>query len=200
MPTGYTAILGERDDVTFREFCLRCARAMGACIMQRDDPLDQLPLVDEVPSDYHEKALSTAREQLALYENMTLEQAQIEQLRILNKRRGEQNEVNSDRKVLGDRYRGMLAQVKAWEPPTSNHQGFKNFMLDQLRESIKFDCGSAGDSHEEEPISPAKWLQSEQSKAQNNCDYHIKHEREERERIAGRNRWKRDLIASLEEE
>lgn len=43
MPTGYTAIIEERADLSFRDFALRCARGMCACVMQRDDPMDELP-------------------------------------------------------------------------------------------------------------------------------------------------------------
>ena len=59
MPTGYTAIIEEKPDLTFREFALKCARGMGACIMQRDEGMDSLPRVDP-PSDYHLKAKEKA--------------------------------------------------------------------------------------------------------------------------------------------
>jgi hypothetical protein len=48
MPTGYTAMIEEREDVTFREFALTCARAFGACIMQRDNSLAEPPKPREV--------------------------------------------------------------------------------------------------------------------------------------------------------
>ncbi|VTR91619.1 unnamed protein product [Gemmata massiliana] len=34
----------------------------------------------------------------------------------------------------------MLEHVRAWEPPSTDHENLKQFMIDQLRESIDFDC------------------------------------------------------------
>ena len=47
MPTGYTAIIEDKPGLTLREFALRCARGMGACIMQRDDNMDEPPKAPE---------------------------------------------------------------------------------------------------------------------------------------------------------
>lgn len=41
MPTGYTADI--KDGITFRDFALRCARAFGATIMQRDEDISIPP-------------------------------------------------------------------------------------------------------------------------------------------------------------
>jgi hypothetical protein len=37
MPTGYTAAIGE--GIEFDKFVMQCARAMGACVMMRDEPI-----------------------------------------------------------------------------------------------------------------------------------------------------------------
>lgn len=42
MPTGCTAKLHE-DDQSFRDFALTCARAFGATIAMREEPLDAPP-------------------------------------------------------------------------------------------------------------------------------------------------------------
>lgn len=34
----------------------------------------------------------------------------------------------------------MIEEVSDWEPPTPEHVNLKKFMLQQLEESIKFDC------------------------------------------------------------
>lgn len=36
----------------------------------------------------------------------------------------------------------MLDQVQLWQPPTDDHMGLKEFMIQQIEESIKFDCAS----------------------------------------------------------
>src|SRR5690606_5838921 len=38
------------------------------------------------------------------------------------------------------RYLAMLEQVSAWSPPTEDHVCLKEFMKQQLTESIKYDC------------------------------------------------------------
>ena len=43
MPTGYTTDIYNGKDVTFKDFALKCARAFGACIHQREDNIDDLP-------------------------------------------------------------------------------------------------------------------------------------------------------------
>lgn len=65
MPTGYTEAVQSGEVTEFRDFALRCARAMGALIMMRDDPMDA-PIPDEFkPSDWNRKQLDKARFRLA---------------------------------------------------------------------------------------------------------------------------------------
>ena len=56
MPTGYTIDIYNGKKVTFKDFALNCARAFGACVMQRDDPADEKPKIMPEES-YHTKAL-----------------------------------------------------------------------------------------------------------------------------------------------
>ena len=42
--------------------------------------------------------------------------------------------------AIKTRYDAMESQVLAWEPPTPDHQGLKNFMLNQIVDSRKFDA------------------------------------------------------------
>jgi hypothetical protein len=41
MPTGYTAGVADGTITEFREYALLCARAFGACIMLRDEPVEE---------------------------------------------------------------------------------------------------------------------------------------------------------------
>jgi len=67
MPTGYTAKLCEGEQ-SFGEFALGCARAFGACVMQREDSMDDLPKAREHDGDvgYYSRALETARRKAAI--------------------------------------------------------------------------------------------------------------------------------------
>lgn len=53
MPTGYTHGVQDGTVTEFRDFALICARAFGATILMRDDPMDA-PIPDEFQSStYH---------------------------------------------------------------------------------------------------------------------------------------------------
>lgn len=41
MPTGYTSIIDDNENVTFKEYALRCARGFGALMHLRDESLDK---------------------------------------------------------------------------------------------------------------------------------------------------------------
>ncbi len=45
MPSGYTENIYYGKKVAFKDFALGCARAFGACVMQRDDPADVKPKI-----------------------------------------------------------------------------------------------------------------------------------------------------------
>lgn len=201
MPTGYTAILEDRDDVTFREFCLRCARAMGVCIMQRDDPGDKAMVLDERPSDYHERALNSAREQFALYESMTPERVAVIQEGDLAEARKQADEAIAKKQALQQRYCVMLKKVAAWKPPTQDHQGLKDFMVQQLADSLDWDCDVTYWLNQRQgPVDCEVWLEAKRDKAGKDCDYHAAELLKEVARVTDRNKWKRELVSSLVEE
>jgi hypothetical protein len=98
------------------------------------------------------------------------------------------------------RYSAMLAKVATWVPPTPDHAGLKEFMVNQLAESIDFDCGS---TYNEDAIEDALnadefhfWNEAVET-AKRHIEYHTKGLSEEVERINGRNQWRLDLIKSV---
>lgn len=103
----------------------------------RDDPSDA-PVPDEVlPDDYYLKQLEKARQDLAKYMDMTLEEAAAE-LKAMNEKHAQSKaeyrmKLDRDNQLLRD----MLVKVEAWEPPTVEHNGIKNFMLEQINISIE---------------------------------------------------------------
>ena len=76
MPTGYTDII-ESQDISLKDFALRCARAFGVSASLRGRPLDDgMPEKIELDSFYPD---SLAANRLALdeLERMTLEEAKV---------------------------------------------------------------------------------------------------------------------------
>jgi hypothetical protein len=198
MPTGYTDMI--KADTTFAAFAMRCARAFGACIEMRDDPLDA-PITEFHPGDYHLKSLEEAKARREAVRKMTSEEAWAEiekhnaDVRAYVKRENEQSAATRAR------YERMLALVEAWTPPTPNHENMKKFMREQITESIKFDCHDYSEYDWYKPFAgdAADWRTAELSKAQKDIEYHEKHYQEEVERCNKNNAWVKALRESLME-
>lgn len=170
MPTGYTSELHDGEQ-TFTDFVLTCARGMGALITMRDEPMDA-PIPDEfTPSmRYYLDSKASAEARLEALRAMTPEDIfranQNDRAAVLAERAKEAVKRHDMRK----RYEAMVAQVEAWEPPTEDHVGLKKFMLEQLHESIRFDCGDV--SWPPMPAEdPAEWFEAEIAQAERDIAY-----------------------------
>lgn len=197
MPTGYTAPVADGKVTDFATFAMQCARAFGALIEMRDAPVDaEIP--DEFkPSGYYEKQIGQREAELRRLQSMTLEQAE-ESARADHRDAVKRwHERIAERNRTRARYEAMLAETRAWEPPTPEHEGLKKFMIEQLEESIRFDC-SGGYDVEPQPVDAATWLARQVAEASRSLDWARKYHDEEVERVRGRNQWVRDLRESLQ--
>lgn len=192
MPTGYTAPVADGSVTDFRTFALQCARAFGACIMQRDDPMKDPPKHRE-PTDYHRKRLAEAQEELPKILDMTNEEAT--QAATADYEQAQAYYVKYEREAEEEdrRYSEMAAKVDAWEPPTADHDALKAFMLEQLRTSMR------GDFRLTAPVlqTGTEWKAERIQKLERDITYHTKKEAEEQERVAGANAWIDALYESL---
>jgi len=197
MPSGYTAIIGEKDDLTFREFALICARAFGACVEMREDSLSKEIPKEFVPSDYHKREISNHTIKLQELNAMTPHQAGLHAKKEYLDARKRYNEFLAKKDALKKKYLRMLEQVKKWTPPTEDHNGLYEFMIKQIEDSIKFDCG---DYSSMTPIekSAKVWLHDAIEREIKDIAYHTKEYSEEVERVNGRNEWIRVLRESLQ--
>jgi hypothetical protein len=84
--------------------------------------------------------------------------------------------------------------VQAWTPPTTEHQALKDFMIEQLTGSMKFD-----DFHWEPPhrLTGTEWLAAEREKAKRDIEYYTQEVAKERERVRSANEWLQQLTGSL---
>lgn len=193
MPTGYTADVADGKVTDFRTFALRCARAFGATIMQRDDPSDDPPKHRE-RSDFYDKHLVEARARLARLEAMTVEAADIEAQGEYQQALAHRKERIAENTERRNRYNAMLAEVVEWIPPTSEHVALKTFMIDQLTDSRKFD--------DFEPPVPkrrlaSQWLREEIAQTRANIARYIDEAAKEDERVGNANAWIDALYDSL---
>jgi hypothetical protein len=194
MPTGYTAAID--DGIDFKGFALLCARAFGATILMRDDPLDA-PIPDEfATTDYHPKAVEAAKARKFDLERMSLKQVKAAAETANHETAEYWRRANDRRTALRAKYEAMLAQVEAWTPPTPDHEGMKKFMREQIEESIRFDCNPAIVPN---PQPPGVWHAEQLAAADWDIAYHTKAYEEEVERCRLRTEWVRALRKSLEQ-
>jgi len=198
MPTGYTAKLMEKGQ-SFPDFVMTCAHAFGACVLMREEPLDT-PIPEFKPSTYHLKALEEAKAErarlLAMTDRQKIAFGQVAKTKSLK-----QNEEWLAKELAeNSRLLAIRDQVKAWEPPTSEHVELKKFMLQQIEISLN------KPEYIEQEIIKTKasfardYYDAALCAATRDIEYHTKEYREENERTAGRNRWVRELRANLGEE
>ncbi len=194
MPTGYTASVADGTVKDFPTFALQCARAFGATIMQRDDPMSEPPKLQE-PSQYHAKALAEAEAMQVELREMTEAEAWRRAEDEHTQKVAEYERIVANKRETKRRYETMLAEVRAWTPPTPAHSELREFMEKQLVESLDFDCCF-------EPKRPvartgSQWLAEKRQAVAHDIGYHRQHHAEEVERTNGRNAWIQALYDSL---
>lgn len=194
MPTGYTAAIA--DGITFQQYALTCARAFGALIEMRDEPMDAAIPDEFKPSTYHAEAVAVATAQLAKVKDMTPEQARLEADREFAAACAAYDKRIADRDALRTKYNDMLAKVQAWQAPTPEHAEYKKFMADQIQQSIDFDCSDSYDSAPE-CKSTDGWIAIAQAQAERDIRYHTEKHAEEVARAASRTAWVKALRDSL---
>ena len=194
MPTGLTA--GIAHDMSFEDFIWDCARQFGALISMRDYPKDA-PIPDAFNvSNYHTKALKQEKEMLEELKNMSRDaltdaaEAEFEcSLASYEKSIVEHAE-------LRDKYLAMQAKVESWEPPSPDHFELKTFMLNQIKESIDYDCS---DKYNICPARQTGFQHFNQylKRLLDSISDHTKEHRKEVKRAAGRTKWVQQLKQSL---
>jgi hypothetical protein len=197
MPTGYTAAVQDGKITEFSMFALQCARAFDALIDMRNEP-PGAPVPDrlEPHTSYYDDLIAAATARLTETRGLTEEEctkrATAAHADALDQHRQRQRERVEQR----IRYEVMLTKVEAWEPPTPDHVGLRDFMVSQLRESIRFDCDGMKWS-DPQLQSPEDWCAAMITSAERDLEYGTDKRREEIERTEKRNQWLTDLRASL---
>lgn len=196
MPTGYTAAVQDGKITKLADFALSCARAFGALITMRDEPFDA-PIPDEIkPSSHCAERAKEAQERIAKLDEMTPAAAQAALENEIKAHTSRKKKWAAEKAAQLARYNAMLVQVEAWHPPTAEHTELKDFMLNQLRDSIRGDCG--GEYWEPKlPVTATEWVKAERAKAERDHSYYTAEDAKERERAAKRTAWVRDLKDSL---
>lgn len=199
--TGYVHRMID-NQMNFEQFVMNCSRAMDALAMMRDDPMDaEIPERFE-PSDYYLQQEKEVRAKLAEIQGLS-DQQLIERGRTAKEKALEyfKNASGADSKDI-EACRTMLAQVEAWEPPTSDHQGLKEFMVQQLTSSIggaRVDMPSYWEERLEKEIakSPKQYVTEEIAELHRTIARSVEEYAKEVERTESRNLWLKQLRESL---
>ena len=203
MPTGYTAELSEKGQ-SFNDFVLTCARAFGACVHQRDDPLSVRPRPEKKSFDgYHTTHLNDALAALADVKTWT------EDKKISYGEEQKFTEIESYTRYLVEtkkkrqRYEAMIDEVSRWKPPSEDHIGLKKFMLEQLNTGMNGDCSESyyiEALEKAEKQTPMEYFDAYMRQLERDVEYHRKESEKEAQRDTGRSQWIEQLYESLGEE
>lgn len=204
MPTGYTAGILDGKITTFQEFAKQCMRAFGATIHMRDDDMSA-EYREDTPSGYHIEEIEKATKQLKEIKKLSDEEIIAKKMSELENSKA--YHLKSIKKAK-DGFKSLsyiLNDVREWEPPTSEHTGIKEFMIDQILKTIDFDCKTdyhydlLAEIELEMKNLNAKEIRLEMiSEANRSLDYHTTQYKMDVERCNNRNQWVKDFINSLE--
>lgn len=196
MPTGYTHNI-ENDDFTFEDFALSCAKAFGACISMRDLP-NNTPIPDEFkPDTYYQGKILEVQKQIEKHLNLTDEDwVELCDKDFEQKESRRIQSLNNNIKLL-DNYNKMLDKVKGWQAPSEEHVCLKEFMINQIQESIDFDCDIEYYSTPNTKDSIDVFKSETMGKLYKDLEYYTKNNEEDINRVSQRNVWIKQLRESL---
>lgn len=188
MPTSYTEKVGTGEVTDFAEYAMMCARNFGVCITLRDDPLSG-DIPEFRPDPHYERRLAEARAKLAEWDSMTAEQREekykAECREIDEYTKNGLQKVNETRK----RYEAMLEKAKAFASPTEEHKGFAKFIVEQLEQSIEFDCSTEFYDSMQDPPAFTDWVMQTQLRLTKALASASESLLEETEQCRKRNEW-----------
>lgn len=199
MPTGYTANI--ENDITFEDYVLGCARAFGATMHQRDDNMKDKPKLRNIESSYHVDALSEAKKTVAELEAMVGVNDRTKYgKKVIEEETASEQKYFNEKVSLRNKYEAMLQKAYNWFPPTPDHENLKTFMIEQITQSIDFDCNTKYTMDRLTELSKANPLdkyKDDLRRAYKNVEYHETELMKERQRNVDANKWISALYDSL---
>lgn len=142
MPTGYTQGILDGSIQSFNEFAKLCMRNFGACMHMRDEPFDA-EYKPAQPSEYYQEKIDKCKAELLLIESKSDEDFKADAIDVLK------TELSLIQKMI-DKCKenqvilySFMKQAKAFVPPTPDHDGIKEFMIDQIKSTIDYDGNSS---------------------------------------------------------
>jgi hypothetical protein len=133
MATGYTSGVVFGEVTSFADFAKTCARAFGALVGFRDDPVSpDIPTEVKPDTSYYEERLSDLCEEFEKISAMDeLSYSAFADEEESERRQATEKYISSCASEDA-RIAAMQSMVNAWTPPTDDHCGLKDFMIQQL--------------------------------------------------------------------
>lgn len=199
MPSGYTEgiLSGTINDLN--DFIWMCARGFGAFITQKDN-IDEPPILKEKPNPYYKNKIKQLLNEQQKYNEYTDNDWQKEYFKYIEDQLKDIDNNIKEKIESKEKYENILNQVKEWIPPNENFHKLKSFMINQIEESIDFDCDTSFWQERKNKISNLKLEQYKRNVLNDineslilNKEYYD----EEVQRVKERNQWKQQLIESI---
>lgn len=203
MPTGLTYEIYGGTDTSFRKYALRCATHMGAGAVatNRGDtelPIDKAPVIE--PDSYHKEMLKEAGAKLKHWVSLKVDPEEAKREYDLEvARRIEENAayLKKDDGVK-EKYVDMKRRVEEWNPG-KEYAPLKKLMLDQLDDSLNFDCHFEEYLPYKEPLPPVdEWIDSHIGFCLEEIKYHSEKYAEDCKRASECTAYLKGLYESLD--
>lgn len=199
MPSGYTEgiLSGTINDLN--DFIWMCARGFGAFITQKDN-IDEPPILKEKPNPYYKNKIKQLLKKQQKYNEYTDNDWQSTYLKYIEDQLKDIDNNIKEKIESKEKYENILNQVKEWIPPNENFHKLKSFMINQIEESIDFDCDTSFWQERKNKISNLKLEQYKRNVLNDINESLISNKEyydEEVQRVKERNQWKQQLIESI---
>jgi hypothetical protein len=194
MPSSFTAEVYDGTKNDLQSFALRCARGMTYTIHMRDMNFDIPPRLRVFPASLPEE-LRAAEAEVAALEAMSPEEVSVAAEEDYRRIVAARAEAAAEDEKVRVRYAVMRLKVETWEVPEAL-ASLKKFMLEQLDESQRHDCGMAV-WPEPTRISPQSWHFRALERARRNVAYLLGRISDESQMCEQSNAWITALYAAL---
>lgn len=194
--TGYVQHMIDNNQ-TFNEFAQTCAKAFGALISLRDEPLST-PIPEEFTCDpYHQNAIQETQKKL----DCLLEMSKTQMIQYGKKQIAKKIEVYKkilqEYKEINEKVNAMMEKTLTWTPPSPDHEGLKKYMIEQLKSSTQDVPYYEKEIEKLKEKPPMDVYNNEIKILERDIDYHQQKYKEEVQRVEKRNNWIKSLKKNL---
>lgn len=203
MPTGLTEKIYNGEDVSLRDFILKCATQVSGGYEASDYGAKDLPRYEApvitADTTFYEERIIKAENELMYWVKLKedLDFAQQEYDAEQEKHRQENEHYEKHCREIEQRYRAMLEKVNQWNA-SEPYRGIKEMMIRQLNECIEHDCKITSPLYclKRQPVEEyiddhIQWVREEINNYQKRIE-------EERQRVKEHNAWPKGLYEELD--